>query len=262
MGNVDHDLLLRLLTRSEEVAAEPGMKPTVVLVYQDVLKKPAQAYQAATSQAKDADTIYVEKTRDAAKALDAMDAPYREARSVVGAYLPMLAVPATLKSQPTDTEQRGAIKDLRAEIEKRGGEAWATELLNGAFGQLAPVTIAALDASIAAGKVSATARQQRAAAFDPAYASFLRFKQVVRDALGPKSKQYQRLRVHRKGTAEPTDDAPQPPASPSPKPTGTGNATIGGTTLVTATPASSTPASSTPASSTPTSSTPTSGTPS
>lgn len=206
------------------------MRPTVVFVYHDVLEKPAQAYLAASVQVKEADSAYAEKLAAANKSLDALDAPYREARSVVAAYLPTVTLPATLKAQPTDTDQLNAIKDLSKEVAKHSGKPWADEIQSGTFGQLAPTTITALGESIAANKARTAAHQERAAAFDPAYASFLSFKQVVRDALGSKSKQYQRLRV-RRGAAEQTDDTQQPPVvKPVTAPAGTGTTTTGDAT--------------------------------
>jgi hypothetical protein len=236
MGTIDHELLFRLLTRSEEVAAEPDMKPTVALVYHDVVEKPAQAYLTASEQVKEADSAYAEKLAAANQALEALDAPYREARSVIAAYAPLLKQPATLKAQPTDTDQLNAIKELTKEIAKFSGKPWADQIQSGAFGQLAPAATTALDESIAANKARTAAHHRRAATFEPAYEAFLRFKQVVHDGLGSKSKQYQRLRV-RRGAAKLTDETQQTAAT---APAGTSTTTTGDTTAGGATPGSST----------------------
>jgi hypothetical protein len=49
--------------------------------------------------------------------------------------------------------------------------------------------------SIAANKVLSKARSDRAAAYGPTYEKYLRFKQVVRNAYGPGSKQYRRIHL-------------------------------------------------------------------
>lgn len=49
-------------------------------------------------------------------ALDSFEPQFREARSVVAAFLPTLTLLVTLKEQPTDTDQLNAIEDLNKEV--------------------------------------------------------------------------------------------------------------------------------------------------
>ena len=202
MSIMDHDLLKRLLTRCEEVAVEAGMKSSVATVYDNVLKAPAQAYLDAYAGVKAAENTYQEKLEASNVALDSFEPQFREARSVVAAFLPTLTLPATLKEQPTDTDQLNAIEDLNKELAKHSGKPWADQLMNGEYGAKAKVMAEALKELISANKARAKAREVRAAAFDPAYDPYLRFKRVVRDSLGETSKQYTRIHSTRRSTAE------------------------------------------------------------
>ena len=202
MGAIDHDLLKRLLTRCEEVAVEAGMKSSVATVYDNVLKAPALAYLDAYAGVKAAENTYQEKLEASNVALDSFEPQFREARSVVAAFLPTLTLPATLKDQPTDTDQLNAIEDLNKELAKHSGKPWADQLMNGEYGAKAKVMVEALKELISANKARAKAREVRAAAFDPAYEPYVRFKRVVRDSLGETSKQYKRIHAPRRRTAE------------------------------------------------------------
>ncbi len=71
--------------------------------------------------------------------------------------------------------------------------------------------------AIDANKALAKAKTDRATAYAPTYEKFLRFKQVVRNAYGPSSKQYKR--IHLRQAAGGT--SAEPPAAPSPMTGGT-----------------------------------------
>src|SRR6185312_13751840 len=81
MPTIDYDRLKRVLTRCGEVAAEPGMKDSVTLVYTDVLKVPAQTYFDVCTTFTNAASAYAKENKESVDALDAFDGTYREARS-------------------------------------------------------------------------------------------------------------------------------------------------------------------------------------
>lgn len=207
MSTVNFDLFKRLLTRCDEIAAEAGMKSTVAQVYGDILKPPASGYLLAHAEAKAAESDYTAKLALSTAALEDLDPLFREARSVVAAYVPTLTLPATLKSQPTETDQRNAIRDLNAEITKHQPRPWAAQLLGGEYGTQAAATITALEATVAADTARAEARVRRAEAFEAAHEPFYRWKWVVREALGARSKQYKRIHVRsRAGSTGESED--------------------------------------------------------
>jgi hypothetical protein len=209
MADIDYDRFNRLLTRCGEVAAEPGMKKSVVRVYADVLKDAADQFQQAHWAIQQAETASGSEVNDALSALTALDAPYREARSVVLAYVPAARLPDTLKTQPTDTDKLNAIEGLLKVLDEHAGKPWADEQKLGEFGQQSPKTLTEIKEAITASKALAAARAKRANAYGPAYDRYLRFKHVVRDGLGSKSPQYKRIHVRASRTAE-EQQAPTP----------------------------------------------------
>ena len=212
MSGTNYGRFQRVLLRSSETKAEVGMKASVVRVYEETLRPAAEVYLAAHSATTKAESAFRKATKEASKALVTFDAPYREARSVVRAFAPETVLPDTLKAQPTDTDQLNAITTLVSTLNDHSGEAWADEIAQGEFGQLAATTVVKLNAAIAADKQLASARAARAAAYGPAYERYVRFKGVVRNALGSKSRQYKR--IHLRATSSASDDAPETKPDP------------------------------------------------
>jgi len=211
MADMDYARMGRILSRCTEIANTPSVKAVVKVTYLGVLKGPAQVFVDADRAVIKAESADAKETNEAVAALNLLDQPYREARSVVKAFVPTIVVPMTLKQLATDTDRINAIHTLIEVIVDHQGLTWAVELANGTFGQKAQPTITALEAAIAASKTLASARTIRAAAFDPAYEAYLRFKRVVRDALGAMSIEYKR--IHLRGT--PVADAPAEPPNAS-----------------------------------------------
>jgi hypothetical protein len=195
MGNIDYKRFGRVLGRCNEIATAKGAKPTIVRVYNDVLKKSADDYLAAQKAMVAAESAAGKETKEASTALADIDRPYREARAVTLAFIPTLKVPDTLKRQATDTDKVNGIEDLLDAIDDHTGAAWADELLTGNFGLKAPAVVKEINEAIAANKDLANAREARAQSFGPAYEKYLAFKRVVREAEGPQSKEYKRIHL-------------------------------------------------------------------
>ncbi|MEO7329873.1 MAG: hypothetical protein ABI193_14945 [Minicystis sp.] len=193
MATIDYARFTRVLNRCEEVAQEPGMKASVVLVYKEVLKGPSQAYLAADDGVTKAGSSFGKENKEALGALQALDGVYREARSVVAAFVTGIVLPDTLKTCRTDTDKVDAIEALVGIFDEHTGEKWADTLSSGDFGTRALVTIKEIHEAIEANKGLSEARTARAAAYGPAYEAYLKLKRVVRNALGPASKQYKRI---------------------------------------------------------------------
>lgn len=183
------------------------MKTSVVVVYDTTLKDTAQAYLAAAAAVTAAQTSYAKEHKEAMDALATLDASYREARAVVAAIKPETKLPDTLKTQPTDTDKLKAIEDLLDVVDDHVGEAWADALLQGEFATKAPATIKEVTEGIAANKVLSKAQEDRATLYAPTYERYLPFKRVVREALGPKSKQYKR--IHLRAAATSAEEEPE-----------------------------------------------------
>ncbi len=207
MGSIDYGRFNRILLRCAEVAAEPGMKASVVRVYDDTLKVAADQFHEAYDSVAKAESSFNKENREAIEALTALDAPYREARSVIKAYAPETVLPETLKVLRTDTDKLDAIEKLVDVLDDHSGEPWADELSQGEIGKKAAATVKELNESIAANKALAAARDARASTYGPAYERYLRFKRVVRDALGAKSAQYKRIHIRANAGAD--DAAPE-----------------------------------------------------
>lgn len=192
---IDYERFARVITRSVEVGTEPDANAVVVTVYKETLADAAAAYLAAEAAVSTAMTAFAKENREALEALASLDAPYRLARATVLAILPETNLPDTLKSQPTDTDQLNAIARLLDVIDDYVGKEWADTLLAGEFGTRAPKASQELTESIAANKALSKAKMDRAAAYGPTYEKYIRFKQVVRNAYGPGSKQYRRIHL-------------------------------------------------------------------
>jgi hypothetical protein len=199
---LNFDLLKRVLLRSKEIVDEAAVNPVLVQVYKKSLEGPANAFLAAHAAVTKASIAVNKENAEALDAIDALATPYAGARSTIMAVLPETAgaLPATLKSLPTDTDKLWAIGTLLEAIEERAGEAWADALLAGELGTKAPATIKEVHEAIDAIKEFAAASQDRTAAYGPACDKFYAFKRVVRDLLGASSKQYRR--IHVRGSAK------------------------------------------------------------
>jgi hypothetical protein len=221
MPEIDYGSFTRLLLRCREVAEEPGMKTSVVTVYDAVLKDRATSYLTAADAFTAAETSFAKENKESLAALAELDGPYREARSVMLAIKPETKLPDTLKVQPTDTDKLKAIEDLLDAIDDHVGEDWADKLLQDAFAVKAPQTIKEVNEAIAANKALSQAQEKRAEAYGPAYERYLRFKRVVREALGSKSKQYKRIHLRSAaGGAEGGSGGEGGGQGPTPAPTG------------------------------------------
>jgi len=195
MGNLNHKLFLRLLTRSRDIAAAPGVKASVASTFTGVLDKPASRFEKAHKEVMRGESAFAKEDKEAREALGELDQSYREARSVVMAFVPTAKLPATLKSLDTDTDKLNAIEALLDVFDEYVGQPWADEQRQGEFGQRAAAAVKELGESIAANRELEAARNERAEAFGPAYEAFIRFKRVVRDALGSASKAYRSIHV-------------------------------------------------------------------
>jgi len=193
--NIDYDRFTRILTRCAELATDPAQPPILGSVYKAMAEEKITKFLTASKKVDAALTAFAKENREALKALDALDAPYRVARAAVLAVLPEAVLPDTLKSQPTDTDKLNAIERLLDVIDDNAGKPWADTLLQGPFGQQAPGTIKEINEAITASTARSAALTDRAAAYGPAYEVYLAFKRVVRNACGPGSKEYRRIHL-------------------------------------------------------------------
>ena len=171
-------------------------------------------FRAAHQAVSAAETSFSKEGSEARSALAELDAPYREARRVVLAFAPETKLPDTLKSQKTDTDQLNAIEALLDVLDEHTVQAWADEQAQSEFGTKAAGTVKELNEAIGANKLLSEAREARARSYGPAYERYLRFKRVVRDALGSKSKQYKRIHL-RGAAAGKAEDSRAEPVAPA-----------------------------------------------
>jgi hypothetical protein len=214
MSNIDYVRFVRILTRCAEVATEKDLPPIIGHVYQASAKPHVEAFFAATDDVDKATTAFAKENREGLDALRELDTPYRVARSATLAVIKDAKLPDTLKSQPTDTDQLNAIEKLLDIIDDHAGEPWADALLQGEFGTKGAAAVKELNESIAANKALNKAQMARAQAYGPAYESYLSFKRVVRDALGPGSKQYRRIHLRASAGTGADDGAPADGSAP------------------------------------------------
>lgn len=208
---IDYERFARVLLRCVEVGEETGAHPVVVAVFKETLADDAPAYLTLDSDVAKGMTGFAKENGEALAALAELDGPYRVARAAVLAILPETHLPDTLKTLPTDTDKQRAIASLLDTIDDHVGKEWADALLAGEFGTKAARTTTELNDAIAANKVLSKARTDRAAAYGPTYEKYLRFKQVVRNAYGPGSKQYRRIHLRASpGASAPDTDGNAP----------------------------------------------------
>jgi len=200
VGMIDYRRFDRVLARCEEVAAEPEIDGSVKRVFEGRLKAPAAGFRAAHQKVTATESSFAKENAEALAALSGLDQPFRGARGEVLAVVPTTVLPETLKAQPTDTDRLTAIEGLLDVLDDNAGEDWSKALLSGPFGVGAQQAVKEITEAIAANKQLAAARTERATAYGPAYEAYLAFKRVVREALGPSSKQYQRIHIRGNGT--------------------------------------------------------------
>lgn len=209
---IDYDRFIRVATRSQALASDPSQPPILGLVYKERAEAAITAFLAAAEEVNTALSAFAKENQEAELALEQVDGPYRVARSSVAAVLPESVLPATLKALPTDTDKLNAIEELLDILDDHVGKPWADALLAGDFGVKAPKTIQEINDAIAASSARTKALGARASTFGPAYESYLAFKRVVRDTLGPASLEYRRIHLRAapgpKGEGEPEGAAP------------------------------------------------------
>jgi hypothetical protein len=212
MPNIDYARFHRLVTRCVEVAGEQGAPPVLVEVYNASIAQPLQQYLSASTAVETAQNSVSKEGTEASTALEALDGPYRVARSAAAAVIKTVKLPDTLKVQPTDTDKLNAIARLLAIINEHAGEAWADTLLAGDFGLKGDAAVQEIGEAIQASKALQKAKTDRAKAFDPAWEAYIDFKRLVRDAYGSNSKQYRRIHL-RSSAGLPGGDEESPQSS-------------------------------------------------
>jgi hypothetical protein len=200
MAAIDFGRMKRLLVRCGELANNERTKPIVRTVYRDRLEAVATEFLAAHDAIPGVESAYRKESQEASARLDAFDQPYREARAVYLAYYPEAVLPMTLKDQPTDTDRKSAVLALLDRIDDHIDAGWAEALVAGPFGENASAIIAEIDEASAANAALSAARERRARAYGPAYEAYLAFKNVVRQALGPSSREYRRIHLRADGS--------------------------------------------------------------
>ena len=205
MGDIKLDVFTRHLKRSKEIAEEAGMNASVVRVYNEVLKPYSDTYLPLDTAVAKAESAWAKENGEALEGVLLLDEPFRTARSTALAFDPTLVLPETLKAKTTDTDRVTAIESLIDVVDDHVGAPWADEILAGELGTKAPTVVREINEAIAANKGVSAARQARAEAFGPTYDRFLRFKRVVRDALGPSSPQYRRIHGRAAEKPEPNE---------------------------------------------------------
>lgn len=195
MAAMDYAKMARMLTRCAEIADSANVKPLVKTTYLGILEGPATAYLNAQRDVTKMESANAKETSEAEMALEALDQPYRETRSVVKAFVPTIHVPMTLKQLPTDTDRLNAIEALLDVVNEYKATSWGGDLMNGAFAQKAAMSRKEFEEAIAANKHLGEARMNRTATYEPAYEAYLRFKRVVRDAYGHTSVEYKRIHL-------------------------------------------------------------------
>jgi hypothetical protein len=212
---VDYELLYRLLTRCGEIAGEVGTAASVKLVHSEIVAAPAAIYVAAHDAEGPAITARTQAHEVAARTLEALDGPYKEARTLAGAFVAGVVLPDTLKSASTDTDRANAIRALQRLLKDHHGEKWVDAVDAGPFAGAAQPALQALDAAVAADTALLNAQTACSVAYEPAYKAMLKMKEVVRDAMGRQCSAYRRLRIPRGRAAKQADPAAAPSAAPA-----------------------------------------------
>jgi len=193
---VEFKVFVRLCLRCREIMLEAGAPQVLVDVYQTA-GQPLETFSASMQTVKRAEKRVKDAAVGKASRLAEMDKLFRVARSAVAAMIPTTVLPETLKVQPTDTDKRDAIQELRNTLQEHAGAPWAHNLLQGEFGQKAGAVIQQLTEYVEAGNALQKAKADRASALGPGWSAFLKYKRLVHATLGASSRQYQGLRVRK-----------------------------------------------------------------
>lgn len=94
MAAMEYAKMARMLTRCAEIAEDANVKSIVKTTYLGILEGPASVYLNAERSVMKAESAHAKEAGEAEAALNALDQPYREARSVVKAFVPTINVPA------------------------------------------------------------------------------------------------------------------------------------------------------------------------
>lgn len=214
VSSIDYPRFLRLVKRSQRLAAKPDVNNLVKVIFDAKFAAPAQRYTNAYAALVDMEAKQRKERREALGILEDIDQPYKEARHVVAAFVKDLAIPLTLKSISTATDKLTAIErlleivDAHAPEEGEEGEgagegdsaeSWAQAVLASPFGQLAPVAIREISEWTDADDELEKAVRERAAAFTEAWPRFLEFRRQVRLSYGQNSIHHRRLVVRATG---------------------------------------------------------------
>lgn len=215
---IDYVRFDRVLSRAEELVQRPDVDVSVKRVYEDKLAPVAVAFRAGHSGLKNAEVMAKKERSEGLAALEQIDQPYRKTRVVAQQYVKDLAFPKTLKSLPTETDKRDAVRGMLEIIDLHDDEpGWAADLSAGEFGRLAPEAIREISEWIEANGNLEKAVRARMDAYNAAYEPFLRFREVVRTVYSPSSVHYRRLLVRSNGklaVEDPVDVDPESDPTP------------------------------------------------
>jgi hypothetical protein len=217
MPRIDFRRFDRLLARCQEIAADPGVRPNVALVFSKKLDAPLRAFRAAHADLPGAMSRVRKARATCAAALRGFEAVHREARGVIHSFAPHIVLPPTLKSLRTDTDQRLAIQAMRKLLAEHAGEPWADALAQEVYEENALVVLQKLDQASAAATDLAGARAARVEAFRAAHTQFIAFKRVVRAVHGMHSHEYRSIHFRSVSRAK-TNEEPAPVTASAPAP--------------------------------------------
>lgn len=209
--SIDYPRLRRVLERSTKLAQRRSVIPIVKTTFDAKLAAAAARFLAAHRA-----LLNVEQKRDkergeALVTLEQIQQPYDEARTAMETFIADLAIPRSLSTLTTVTDQREAIGRMLEIIDARKAtEQWAQDLSAAGFGALAPVALREIDEWVEASGDHEDAVRERALASAEAYPRFLRFRDQVRASYGDNSIHYRRLIVDSSGrlAVDDIDDVP------------------------------------------------------
>jgi len=209
-------VLDRLAARIVEIADSPDVPSDCKCAYDEVIAPTTDAFRESHRAVAVAKSASIRASLQSQQMRVEFNPVYLMTRTLVLKVDPAQVLPETLKAQATDTDALSAIATLVSVVKSHASEAWADALMAGQFGSLATQAEAALKAAIAASSALEKARNQRNAAYFPAYDSYLAFKSIVRDMLGSSSRAYRRLSLRTAGSkdAEPVEPAEAEDAAP------------------------------------------------
>lgn len=214
---IDYGRFHRLTARAEEIADAPGAPPVIVAVYRHAAQAPLSRYAAAHAAVDDAISRLTRADLALSRQLAAVTRHSDIALAVIQAVLPETRLPATFRSQPTDTDKRSMLGRLLTLLGAHAGQPWADALLQGDFGSVTASFLDDLEEVIQAADALQAARKARSAAFEPAWKTFIAYKRLIRSAFGPSSRQYRRLLVRTLDVGDQDDAPPEQQAASLPE---------------------------------------------